>query len=122
MSNQPIALGGPAPIALGGPSAIALGPPSDTNDNKPVNAQQNGTPDGNDEQGKLSRKFENLNSAQDGPKKPKQDYTWADEVRINDETVITIPVEHILYGEPEKRKRKSRWGERPDLKKSNSIV
>lgn len=63
MSNQPIALGGPAPIALGG-GPIALGP-TDPNENKPANAQQNGASEANGDQ--------------EEPKKPKQDYTWADE-------------------------------------------
>lgn len=47
----------------------------------------------------------------------KKRYFFADEIKINDQTVLTIPLENQFY-EEEKPKRKSRWGDKPE-KKSN---
>ncbi len=38
-----------------------------------------------------------------------------DEVKINNQTVLTIPIENQYY-EEEKPKRKSRWGEKIERK------
>ena len=46
---------------------------------------------------------------------PKKRYFFADEIRINDQTVLTIPLENQFY-EEEKPKRKSRWGDKPEKK------
>jgi len=99
MSDQPIALGG-GPIALGSTNTT-LGSTNSPSvvDHKP---KENGDSKMNEE-------------------KPKPTFRFADEVKIGDETLFTIPVEHIFYEENTQRKRKSRWGERPDLKKSNVL-
>ena len=47
----------------------------------------------------------------------KKPFFFADEIKINDQTVLTIPLDNMFY-EEEKPKRKSRWGDRPE-KKSN---
>ena len=47
----------------------------------------------------------------------KKSFFFADEIKINDQTVLTIPLDNMFY-EEEKPKRKSRWGDRPE-KKSN---
>lgn len=44
---------------------------------------------------------------------PKKKYFFADEIKINDQTVLTIPLENQFYDE-EKPKRKSRWGDKPE--------
>lgn len=48
----------------------------------------------------------------------KKRYFFADEIKINDQTVLTIPLENQFY-EEEKPKRKSRWGDKPEKKSKN---
>jgi hypothetical protein len=45
----------------------------------------------------------------------KKVFFFADEIKINDQTVLTIPLDNMFY-EEEKPKRKSRWGDRPEKK------
>lgn len=45
----------------------------------------------------------------------KKPFFFADEIKINDQTVLTIPLDNMFY-EEEKPKRKSRWGDRPEKK------
>ena len=67
-------------------------------------------------------KTEKWNKAANGDNMPKAEpekkrYFFADEIKINDQTVLTIPLENQFY-EEDKPKRKSRWGDKPE-KKSN---
>jgi hypothetical protein len=50
----------------------------------------------------------------------KPDHFFVDEVKINNQTVLTIPIENQYY-EEEKPKRKSRWGEKIE-RKSKKII
>lgn len=49
---------------------------------------------------------------------PKKRYFFADEIKINDQTVLTIPLEN-MFNEEDKPKRKSRWGDKPEKKSKN---
>src|SRR5689334_7193951 len=111
--QQPIALGGGEPIALGAP--IALGGPTSTTNGTTNASSQNGESKPNGTEGKFCNiiQFSNITIETS----TKSSYRFADEVRIGDETIITIPVEHIFYDETNKPKRKSRCGDRPDLQK-----
>ena len=65
-------------------------------------------------------KTEKWNKATNGDNLPKAEpekkrYFFADEIKINDQTVLTIPLENQFY-EEEKPKRKSRWGDKPEKK------
>ena len=118
MSNEPIALGGSGAIALGGP--IVLGsnntPLDSTNT---TSAQNSGNGQTNGANGKNLNQFIVLNWIDDS-KKPS--FRFVDEVKIGDETLVTIPVENIFYEENNQKKRKSRWGERAEVKKSLWII
>ena len=56
----------------------------------------------------------NVQITEEPTKKP---YFFADEIKINNQTVLTIPLENQFY-EEDKPKRKSRWGDKAE-KKSN---
>jgi len=109
MSNEPIALGGSGAIVLGG-GPIALG-----SNNTPLGSTNTTSAQNSDQQANG-----HANGANDESKKPS--FRFVDEVKIGDETLVTIPVENIFYEENNTKKRKSRWGERAEVKKSMGII
>ena len=63
-----------------------------------------------------SEKCNKASTIENDPNKKR--YFFADEIKINDQTVLTIPLENQFY-EEEKPKRKSRWGDKPEKKSKN---
>ena len=112
------------PIALPNNDAIALGPPSN-NHNDELNKQNSENNNKGDSQmNEEEKKQDNISiehsNPSDGSNKP--GFHFKDEVKIGDETILTIPVENIWFEETHQKKRKSRWGDKPELKKSKSYI